>query len=172
MTGYYSSNLSAELNYFVGNTSYMSIQQKIVKAKDLSDYGQAKTLFDTLNSVCRQLSDDGEEVYSLGCFRTIKKAGYTENQLKAKYDDLVRLASILDSKIMDGLYDYRLVLAELPGSDGAIIPSAPNTGSTGDSELSGTIAKIAVAGVGAIAAIAGIAITTKRYAFSPLKRRK
>lgn len=167
-----SNALSSDLIYFVGDTSNLTVTTKIAMAKNLSDYGQVKTLYDVLWSVCN--ADDDKSYIGSTCITELRKKGYSESELYSKYEQIARLTKLMFPEIMDGLYDYQLALASLPGDSGNTspnVPKAPNAGSEG-SELAGTIAKVAVAGMASITTIAGIIITVKRYAFSPLKRKK
>lgn len=158
---YYSDALSDALVQFAGDTYYLSAVRKLEVARNLSDYGQAKVLFDELNMVCGQSSI---------CFTTIRENGYSEKALGAKYNNLVTLTEILHPGVMNELFNYRLMLANLPDENvDNGVPTAPNTGSLKDNDSAGMIVSISIVAAGTIAIVIGGAVMV--WLYSPRLRK-
>lgn len=83
------------------------------------------------------------------------------DQLADTYGALVANAKVINS-------NFVVDLSALAST----APTAPDTGTSKDEELSVTIAKVALTSIGILAAGTGAAVVAKRYIFSPLKRRK
>ncbi len=159
--------LSDALVHFVGDTSGLTLAQKLTVARDLSEYAQAKVLFDTLNSVCQRVGD-GYDWFNSTCWSTVKRAGYTEEELAEKYEKLELYARMLYPDILEGLDNYHLVLAELPETPGEV-PSVPNTGDCSNNNEKGLMIVPQVVLTGVIVAILGSGAIFKLY-WSRIKR--
>lgn len=170
---YYSSSLSEAMLKYAGDTRYLSKEQKLKVARDLSDYGQGKVLFESLNEVYPLFGGSGyyESYVYLSNLAKFKDS-HTDEQLEKQLDDTMTYAGILYPKLTNELFSYRLVLADLTNDEQVKLPGVPNTGVLDwNSKAGAGLVEGLTVGATALAGMIGVGYYVKRRYFSSLRRR-
>jgi len=138
-------------------------------AQNLKEFQPAKEMENAIYAA--RPTDDPDRYTAMSTlFPALVRQSWESERLQQLYDDLATTSQILYPDILDGLYDYKIILSD--SGNQPFLPSLPEAGTITNEERSAMVIKIALGSVTGIIIVCGLALITKRFLFSPLKRRK